>query len=453
MNEHILTELKSREKYYPNSNILKASLWLILGNISVTGLLIFITGGAAISLIPFILVLGFLGPMISLFLSKNSAKKAFNIKVLTEEMELSSKEKFYFEIVKILSDNLGLEKVPEVGIYYAPEVNAFATGYNRNNSMVAVSSELLNMMDDDELLGVVAHEMSHISNGDTVTMCILQGLVNTMVYSVCAPFLFYHWLNRNSDKATYNSIIITLFLYKAIKKVSSFAGDLVAKLFSRHREFKADKLAGLITDKKYIEKALIKLKSQEFTEVDEKQAAYACFKISSAPAVLDVFSTHPNLDRRINFLNTTSFNIKTSKKSENITSDKKDIENEDEILKTYLNVSEKRYLRFKKSFDSYKEKNGITWSWNWEAFIFGGFFLAYRKAYGYAVAFYFAEMAITLTLFLIIQVPLIAILLVVILRGGYLNYLNYLRYKKVLNRVTNNNQIDINLLRHLGGGI
>lgn len=456
MSEKIIEDLKRKEKKYPKSNIFKIGLWFLLGNFTIVITLILLTDGALLPIIPIFIILGFIGPLISLFLSKHQAKKAYHIRIISEKetschKELFPKESFYIEIVKILSDNLGLENIPEIGVYISKEVNAFATGYNRNNSLIAVSSSLLETMEDEEIVGVVSHEMAHISNGDMITMCILQGLINTIVFIICFPFLAYHWLNKNSEESSLKSIAITYAIYRVIKKIISFFGELVARLFSRSREFKADRLAGLISDRSYIEKTLIKLKEQSDVKLNDAQMRYASFKINGSPAAFDVLSTHPSIDRRLNALSPENFENEKSDLSNGYT-EYSDNFDKDTLLKLYLNVSQERFLIFKKAFDLYDESNSFKWIWNWKAFFLGGIYLALRKAYDYFILYTLIEIVSILILSRFIGLYF-SILILLILRGGCLNYLNYLRYKKILSRTKTKDKVNVSLLKQLGGGI
>lgn len=476
MENEILNQISLNPKLVQKNNIFKVLLWLILGNLAVVLGLHILTQGMITVIIHYILALGFIGPTISLLLSRYSIKKTFDVVLIDDTFELTSKQKFYYDIVIALSKNANLKKFPEIGIYSSREINAFATGYNRNHALIAVSSQLLEEMDCEEITGVVGHEMAHIINGDMVTMTILRGLINTLVYTVCAPFLFYHWLNKKDYKSTLFDIILTLWIYKIIKKIASFFGDLVAKGFSRHREFKADMLSSLLTKKEYMTKALIKLKSQTFQKEDEFQASYSMLKINASPSVMDIFSTHPSIDRRLINLeksksdkdfskyaemgkkcwNNLYDNYKNNYKKNNLEKGENEkMEEKDELLKIYLDLpTEKEYFKYKKAFDLYEEKGGIAWSWNWAAFFLGGYYLFFRKSYLMAILMGIASNL--LAMLFISVLPALAFLglpLIIILRGGFYNYINYLRYKKCLEKATINGVVDKGILRKLGGRI
>ncbi|MDO5789105.1 MAG: zinc metalloprotease HtpX [Fusobacterium sp.] len=482
MENDIIRQLSLKPNFIKGNNIMKTILWLLFGNLVVIGGLHILTQGAITLIIHYILALGFIGPTFSLFISRYSIKKTFGVILIDENDDLTPKQKFYYKVVSTLSSNVGLKKIPEVGIYESNEVNAFATGYNRNNALIAVSTQLLESMDEEEITGVVGHEMAHIINGDMVTMTILRGLVNTLVYIICAPFLFYHWLNKNSNKSTWYDIIITFWIYRIVKKIASFFGDLVAKGFSRHREFKADSLSGLLTDKKYMEKALKKLKIQSFQKEDEFQASYSMLKINASPSIMDIFSSHPSIERRLvrlekNRENNTfsnlnnkvenffkeckeNINIQQKEKGENKEMENKNINfnsnetmsEKDELLKIYLDVSsEKSFFKYKKAFDLYEEKGKITWSWSWAACLLGSYYLIYRKSY--LIGILMGIISNLLAILLLQVVGELSFIIVLILRGGFYNYFNYLRYKKCLEKATINGIVDKDILRKLGGRI
>lgn len=135
-----------------------------------------------VSLAIFALFYGFFASFVSLFLSRWMAKRAYHMTLMTEESlaSFSSKEQSVYRLIASLAQKNDI-RMPEVGIYQSPEINAFATGATKNTSLVAVSAGLLEKMNEDEIEGVVAHEMAHILNGDMVTMTLLQGVINAFV--------------------------------------------------------------------------------------------------------------------------------------------------------------------------------------------------------------------------------------------------------------------------------
>lgn len=149
---------------------------------SVFGLRLSGYGTSMFELLIYSAIIGFTGSFISLAISRWIAKRSYNIELIDDKNlhKYNEKEQFIYKIVHRIAQNEHII-TPEVGVYSSEEVNAFATGPSKNKALVAVSSELLNVMDKDEIEGVVAHEMAHILNGDMVTMTLLHGVLNTFV--------------------------------------------------------------------------------------------------------------------------------------------------------------------------------------------------------------------------------------------------------------------------------
>jgi heat shock protein HtpX len=198
------------------------------------------TGG----LLVFAAVIGFGGAFISLAISKWAAKRQTGAQVITEPR--TEIERWLVSTVRRQAEAAGI-KMPEVAVYDAPEINAFATGPSRNNALVAVSTGLLRNMGRDEAEAVLAHEVSHVANGDMVTMALIQGVLNTFVIFLARVVgrMVDAWIsgNRNSGPSfAYYIIVIVLDI------VFGIIASMIAMWFSRHREFRADaggaKLAG-----------------------------------------------------------------------------------------------------------------------------------------------------------------------------------------------------------------
>lgn len=188
------------------------------------------------TLLVFAAIFGFGGAIISLLLSKTMAKRSTGAHVITQPR--NEAESWLFQTVERQSRQLGL-KMPEVAIYDAPEINAFATGASRNNSLVAVSTGLLRAMSRDEAEAVLGHEMSHVANGDMVTMTLIQGVLNTFVIFLARVVgrAIDAMLSGNRDDGPsffYYIIVLVLDL------VFGLFASLIAMRFSRWREFRAD---------------------------------------------------------------------------------------------------------------------------------------------------------------------------------------------------------------------
>lgn len=249
------------------------------------------------ALMIFCLVWGFVGSGISLLMSKFMAKKMMGVEIIDERGQ-------YGELVRkvhTLARQAGLSKMPEVGIYRSPEVNAFATGPSKNNSLVAVSSGLLNQMDADEVEGVLAHEVAHIANGDMVTMALIQGVVNAFVmfFARVAAFALSQAMQGDRDD---DRPVQAGFMYHIIVMVCeiifSFLGMFVVAYFSRVREYRADKGGAQYAGKQKMVSALKRLQ-QKFEMVDDSQENFNAMKISSKKGLMSFLSTHPSLEDRI----------------------------------------------------------------------------------------------------------------------------------------------------------
>ncbi|MCM3594740.1 protease HtpX [Metabacillus idriensis] len=246
-----------------------------------------------ISLLVFSAVVGFTGSFISLMMSKWMAKMMMGVKVLKPDQSLSDYERNLVDRVYRLSRAAGITKMPEVGIYQSREVNAFATGPSKNNSLVAVSTGLLEEMDDAAVEGVLAHEVAHISNGDMVTMTLLQGVVNTFVVFLAR---IAAWIASRFVREDMAPIVhfIAILIFQLL---FSILGSLVVFAYSRHREFHADNGGADLAGKDKMVHALRTLKG--YTQrINNEQSSVATLKISGKRG-LALFSTHPDLDERI----------------------------------------------------------------------------------------------------------------------------------------------------------
>lgn len=267
--------------------------------LSVLGVNQYLTGAGIdyTALMIFCLVWGFVGSGISLLLSKFMAKRMMGVQIVDERGP-------YAELVRkvhLLARQGGISKMPEVGVYQSPEVNAFATGPSKNNSLVAVSSGLLNQMNPDEVEGVLAHEIAHVANGDMVTMALVQGVVNAFVmfFARIAAFALQNVLSgdRDDDRPVAGGFAyhISVMVFEVF---FSFLGMFVVAYFSRMREYRADKGGAQFAGKPKMIGALRRLQ-QKIDLVDDSQDAIKAFKISSKKGLMSFLSTHPKLEDRI----------------------------------------------------------------------------------------------------------------------------------------------------------
>lgn len=239
-------------------------------------------------------IIGFTGSFISLAISRWMAKKMMNVRVINPDGPLSDYERSVVEKVHRLSRAAGLIHMPEVGIYNSPEVNAFATGPSKKRSLVAVSSGLLEKMDDDAVEGVIAHEIAHVANGDMVTMTLLQGVVNTFVVFLAriAALIATRFVKEEIAPIVHFVAIIVFQI------VFSILGSIVVFAYSRHREYHADRGGADIAGKDKMRHALEMLKANSGRVKTEEQTAIATLKINGKRKS-NIFSTHPDIDERI----------------------------------------------------------------------------------------------------------------------------------------------------------
>jgi len=246
------------------------------------------------SLLIFAAVMGFGGAFISLAISKWSAKKMSG--AVTIENPKTPNEIWLINIVKKQSEAVGIQ-MPEVAIFNSPVVNAFATGMSRNSSLVAVSSGLLEMMTKDEAEAVIGHEISHIANGDMVTLTLIQGVVNTFV------LFFSRVIGYTVDKVIFKTrqgtgpaFFITMIISELLLGVLA---SIVVMWFSRQREYRADFGGGQLAGKQKMIAALQRLKIQYESSTLPKSIAALGISGEQGIGLKELFSTHPSLDDRI----------------------------------------------------------------------------------------------------------------------------------------------------------
>ncbi len=201
--------------------------------------------------------------------------------------------------------------MPEVGIFESSDVNAFATGPSKNNSLVAVSSGLLQRMNREEVEGVLGHEVAHIANGDMVTMTLLQGVINAFVmfFARIIAFAISNALRSNNDNGEKSEGLGTfahMMVVMVLEIVFGILGSLVVASFSRFREFRADAGGSRLAGKDKMIAALKALKTvvemPQRAEAPQANNAIKCLQISSRGSFIQLFSTHPSLDARISAL-------------------------------------------------------------------------------------------------------------------------------------------------------
>ncbi len=240
-------------------------------------------------------VFGMTGAFISLAISRWMAKRAYGIQLIDGNAQDYNAREIY-GMVAMLSKKAGLPAVPEVGIYNSPEPNAFATGPSKKKSLVAFSTGLLSSMDKSEIEAVAAHEISHISNGDMVTMTLLTGIANTMVMflaRIIAQALNSFLSDDDDGGMGYFGYIMTVML---LETVLMLLASIPLAAFSRIREYRADAGSARITSPMAMASALERLK--DAVKTPQRKDSFAMAKISSSRRV-SLFSTHPALEDRI----------------------------------------------------------------------------------------------------------------------------------------------------------
>jgi heat shock protein HtpX len=245
------------------------------------------------SLLIFTAVMGFGGSFISLAISKWSAKKSMGVHVI--ETPSNSTEFWLVETVRKYATKAGIS-MPEVGVYDAPDVNAFATGMSKNSSLIAVSSGLLQQMTRPEAEAVLAHEVTHAASGDMVTMALIQGVVNTFVMflsrvigSLVDKVIF------KTERGHGPAFVITMIIAELVLGILA---SIIVMWFSRQREFRADRGGADLAGRSNMIAALERLASLHPQPLPDKMAA---FGISGGVGggIKRLFMTHPPMGERI----------------------------------------------------------------------------------------------------------------------------------------------------------
>ena len=252
--------------------------------------------GGMVPMAIFCFIWGMGGALISLLISRWMAKRGMGVQLVDGNTGNADADWLY-RTVERLAQQAQLP-MPEVGIYNSPEVNAFATGPSKSRSLVAVSSGILRAMKRNELEAVLAHEMSHIANGDMVTMTLLQGVMNAFVMFISRIIASVVAGNARDERG---SSMMYFGVRVVAEIVLGIAGSLVTAWFSRHREFRADAGGASLAGSENMVAALQRLAAGP-QAMDPRAPALASFKISGAPGFMALFSTHPPLEVRIQAL-------------------------------------------------------------------------------------------------------------------------------------------------------
>jgi len=243
-------------------------------------------------------VFGFGGSIISLLMSKWIAKRTTGAHVIDQPR--NETERWLFDTVQRQAKAAGIG-MPEVAIYDAPEINAFATGANRNSALVAVSTGLLRAMDRDEAEAVLGHEVSHVANGDMVTMALLQGVLNTfvIVLSRVVGRIIDGYISGGRNEGPGFGYYIIVFV---LDMVFGLFASMIAMWFSRHREFRADAGGATLAGRDKMVAALQRLSSMHGESTLPKQVAAFGISGGVGSGVKRLLMSHPPLEERIEAL-------------------------------------------------------------------------------------------------------------------------------------------------------
>lgn len=248
------------------------------------------------SLLIFAAVMGFGGSFISLAISKWMAKKSMGVQVITSPT--SERERWLVNTVRRYSEEAGIG-MPEVGVFDSPEVNAFATGMSKNNSLVAVSSGLLQQMTREEAEAVIGHEVAHIANGDMVTLALIQGVVNTFVMFLSRVIgYFVDKVIFKTENGTGPAFFVSMIVAELVLGILA---SIIVMWFSRQREFRADKGGARLAGRQNMIAALERLSSLHPAPLPDRMAAFG-ISGGGASGFKRLFLTHPPLNERIQAL-------------------------------------------------------------------------------------------------------------------------------------------------------
>jgi len=251
------------------------------------------TGLNLSALLVFAAVIGFGGSFISLAMSKWMAKKMTGAQVI--EQPRNSTESWLIDTVRRQARASGIE-MPEVAIYDAPDINAFATGMNRNKALVAVSTGLLQSMTRDEAEAVLGHEVTHVANGDMVTLALVQGVVNTFVVflSRIVGYIVDRAVFKNEEGHGPAFFITTIIAQVFL----SILATMIVMWFSRYREFRADAGGARVAGREKMIAALERLKASHESHLPDQMAAFG-INGGIGGGLKRLFMSHPPLDERI----------------------------------------------------------------------------------------------------------------------------------------------------------
>ena len=243
------------------------------------------------------LVVGFAGSLISLAMSKSMARRAMGVHVI--DHPTNNTEMWLVDTISRQAQLAGIG-MPEVGVFDSPQPNAFATGANRNNALVAVSTGLLEAMNRDEVEAVLGHEISHVANGDMVTMALMQGVINALVMFLA--IVVGHVVDRVVFKTERGNGPAYYFFSMLSQVLFSVLASIIVMWFSRQREYRADKGGAELAGRDKMIASLRKL--QQAHDPQDLPDQFAAFGISGGlgSGLKGLFLSHPPLEQRIEAL-------------------------------------------------------------------------------------------------------------------------------------------------------
>jgi heat shock protein HtpX len=258
-----------------------------------------IQSGSLSGLLVMAVLFGFGGSLISLMMSKKMALRSIGGEIITEPR--NSNEHWLLETVTRQAKQAGIG-MPDVAIYDAAEMNAFATGAKRDDALIAVSTGLLAQMTRDEAEAVVAHEINHVANGDMITMALMQGVVNTFVIflsRIIANAVSGFTSDDEEGEGEGGSFMTYFIVSMVLEMLFGFLASFLTMWFSRQREFKADSGAANLVGKDKMIAALERLKTSQETQLEGSMMA---FGITGKKTMMELLMSHPPLQNRINAL-------------------------------------------------------------------------------------------------------------------------------------------------------
>ncbi|MBS0379870.1 MAG: protease HtpX [Proteobacteria bacterium] len=263
--------------------------WLAVRGQSLTGLLVLAA------------FFGFGGSLISLAMSKTLAKHAMGVQVI-DPQTTDPTARWLLQVVERQAQSVGVT-MPEVGIFQQPDPNAFATGMSRNAALVAVSTGLLQRMGREEVEAVLGHEMTHVANGDMVTLALIQGVMNTFV--IFLSRLIGGLVDRSENGRGGAAYFVTVIV---LQLVLGILANIIVMWFSRQREFRADRGGATLEGKNKMIAALEDLKSVHEPLPSQQFAAFGIAEGPVAGGIKRLFMSHPPLDERIAALRALNIN-------------------------------------------------------------------------------------------------------------------------------------------------